>query len=351
MSARLTQKLRDKVEIVLASAIPSLGYKAGQTIQLALSPGDVNIPEELETFLAGYKPFEFLSDMVSPPFLVDKSSDKYRIFDEDDAFEPADVETSTNARVKTVDPRSSLDDYRVKERALGTFISAAVQAESTFDIKARGTARVMNVLNIDRELRLWTLLTTAGNWATANKLTPADLWTDPIDGDPIADLTSMLEASAQPLNMICMNDIAGHVFLRHPAVRDYLKVALGDTGLQGTLKDVALGQKHVRFRIPSLEADILIAPARRKVSGVRQRILGNYVVGLRAPFDGIPTDAEDIKTVQTFRKKGASGTGFVVREYFVDEAGLEGGTMLVAGHAEDMVMLSDGCGFLISTVY
>lgn len=342
---------KKKVPVTLASDIPQLGYKAGQTVMLALAPADVNIQEELDTFLAGHRPWQFIADLVSPPFLVEKSSDKYRTFSEDDAFEPAEIETSTLGRVKTVDPRSSLSDYRTLERALGTFVSAATQSESTFDIKARGTKRVMNVLDIDREVRVFGKLTDPNSWAAANKLTPANLWTDTVDGDPIGDITTILEASAQPVNMICMNDIAGHVFLRHPSVRDYLRVALGDSGLQGALKDVAMGQKHVRFQVPGLEADILIAPARRKVSGVRQRILGNAVVALTAPFDGVPTDAEDIKTIQTFRKKGASGTGFVTREYFVDEAGLEGGTMVVAGHAEDVVMLSDSCGGLISLVY
>jgi len=351
MSGKISQRLLRKVHQLTALG-DGIGLKLdGETIRLSLAQEDVNIQEELSTFLAGYKPFEFVADLISPPFLVDKTSDKFRIFSEDDAFEEAEVEASPRGRVRTIDPRSTLSEYRTTDRALGTFVTAAVAAESTFDVKARGVKRVMTVLDMNREVRIFTPLTTSGNWAAANRLTPANNWDDLIDGDPIADLTQLLEASSQPVTHILMNDIATHRFMAHPKVRDHIRFLVGDAGLQATLQQVSMGGGAKRFAVPGLEATIQMCPARRQVSGAQQRILGNYVVGIRAPFDGVPTDAEEIKTIQTFRKKGAAGTGFITREYFVDDVGLEGGTMVVAGHAEDVKMLTNSCGFLLTSPY
>jgi hypothetical protein len=332
--------------ITLASDIKigdQLFAKRGQTIQLALAPSDVNVSEELDTFLAGYKPSNYRFDEVSPPFLVDKHRDQYRAFDVLDAFEEVEVETSVNARVRQVDPRSALSDYLVVERALGSFIPRRVEAESTYDMRERASRRISTALGLNREIRGWTVLTTAGNWATENKLTPTFLWTDLVDGNPLKDIETIVEASAQDVTGFWFNWTVMRAFLSHPTVRDHMRQMLGDLPAQ----QVNNGQ--LDFAIPGFPP-FHVCQSKRRVAGVQTNILGNFVVAITSPKDGVPTNAEDIKTIQTFRKKGDSGTGFVTREFEVDERGLEGGTMLVQGHGEDVKMLADNCGGLISTV-
>jgi len=350
MSARIKQPRLLSVQ--LAADEPALNKKAGETIQLTLSPADVNSSEELDTFLAGYRPRGFRADEVSPPFLVDKSRDKYRMFSEDDAFEEAELETSIQGRVRTVDPRSATAEYSVIERALASYIPAATEAESEFDIEKFAGMRVKRVLDINRERRVWTPLTTASNWATANKATPANNWADTVDGDPIKDVQSLIETSAQEVTGIYFNDIAAHTFLRHPKTRDHMRQMLGDSRPQAAV-EAASGkvQGSQDFVIPGLPP-FKVVTARHKVNGAAQTpILGNFCVLVVAPMDGVPTSGEDIKTIQTFRKRGASGTGVVSRKYFVEDRGLEGGNMLVSGHAEDVVMLADNCGGLLSSIY
>ena len=77
----------------------------------------------------------------------------------------------------------------------------------------------------------------------------------------------------------------------------------------------------------------------------------NAVVGITST-PGLPTSGEEIQTVQTFRRQSKNGGegGFTSREFFVDERGLEGGSMMVQGHAEDVKFISNSAGGLLTAV-
>ena len=49
---------------------------SGERYSLTLQPSDVHSAEELATYLAGYKPFDFRADEASPPILTEISAVK-----------------------------------------------------------------------------------------------------------------------------------------------------------------------------------------------------------------------------------------------------------------------------------
>jgi len=78
-------------------------------------------------------------------------------------------------------------------------------------------------------------------------------------------------------------------------------------------------------------------------------MIGGDVILLSNP-PGEPSNFERIQTVRTFRAKGPSGTGWTSREYRVENRGLNGGTMIVAGYSEVVKMVAPTTGGLIKAV-
>lgn len=354
MKRRLQRALRTGVvglSVMLASAQPEFGLQQGQIIQLALTPGDVTIAEELDTFLTGFSPQGFRADDVSPPWLVDKDTDKYREFGLNNIFQRVNVEGSMRGKVRQVDPESGLKDYSVIERSLGSYIPKTTAAQSNYDLKLVSSQRVQEALALDREWRLWTLLRLLGSWNANNRTTLVAPWSDKLNSDPIKDLQDRIIASAQEVTDIWMSPLGAFTFLGHPAARDHMRQMLGDNPPSPGAVKASGSTRLMDFQIPGMPP-IHVAPAKElnEATGNLDYLLDNDVVLTCRPGAGVPRTGQEIQTVQTFRRRGESGTGVTTREYPVEDQGLEGGTMLVAGHAEDVKMISDVCGGLIKGV-
>ena len=109
------------------------------------------------------------------------------------------------------------------------------------------------------------------------------------------------------------------------------------------------GEK-VTFRIPGLpRIHIVAAKADATASSTIDYILGNDVIGV-SRLDRL-TDEETITTTTTFRRRGAGNSGFVSREFPVNNRGPHGGTMLVMAQADRAVMRSQKVGFCIKSAW
>jgi len=337
------------MSVMLAADQPGIG-RAGETITLALSPSDVTIQEELDTYIAGFSPFGLRADEVAPVFLVDKDTDKFRFFGLNNMFKTVNVEGSRRSRVRQIDPESTLLDYTVLERQLGSLIPKVTAAQANYDLKQASGQIVARGLGLDRESRVWTILRNTASWNAANRVTLATAWDDPLNSDPILDLETRIEASAQPVTDIWMAPVGAHIFLRHPSVRDHMRQMLGDNAPQAQAVKGAGAQMQLDFVIPGFPP-FHVTPEKQlnESTGLLDFVLGDDVV-LTCNPPGADGNPMSVRTIQTFRRRGESGTGYTSREYQVEEEGLEGSTMLVAGHAEDVKMISDVCGGLIKNV-
>lgn len=333
--------------------------RAGQRVTLALQPEDVHDPTELATYLAGYKPFAYRADEMSPVILVDKDQDKYRAFDADNAFKAVDVKISTNGAVAEVDPKSSLTQYSVVERAIGSFVPRQTELNAGANYRPRMAAarRCRRAIDLDREIDVATLLETSGNWAAAQRLAvgAGDEWND-ITGnsDPILNVQNAIEASVQDVTEIWMNKKVANAFLRHPSVRDHMRQALGDGPAQNIVGGVAnagMGGRNGDFFIPGIgQFRVSTAKVLNETTGAHDYILNDVAVLLTKP-PGVPEDGEEIASSYTFRTRGPSGTGFETREFTVEGRGRLGGTMIVVTMADIAVMTGSNCGGIITNVH
>lgn len=344
-----------KVSFVLAADANGYG-RAGQLVTLDLAPADVHDPTELSSYLAGYRPFGFRADEISPVVLVDHGTDKYRTFHQDDAFQRVDVKTGIEAKVPEIETRSALAQYTVVERAIGAFIADRVEMEATGLYKPKQAAmkRCQRVLQLDREIDLATLLTTAGSWAAgfSTTLGATAKWNGGSASDPILNLQTVEETSAQEVTGYVMTNRTANAMLRHPAVRDHMRQHIGDGAANTALQQVNRnGRVNRDFEIPGL-APIRVTAAKVKndTSGALDWIWGNDVVALAIP-PGVPTDGEDISTTYTMRIKGDAGNGYVTREYRDEARGARGGTFVVCTMADIALMTGNNCGGLLKAAW
>jgi hypothetical protein len=357
----------ERIELTLAEdcGLGRAGQRVtvrGEYIQAALQPGDVHDPTELPSYLAGYRPMGFRTDEVSPPILVDNDSDKFRNFASDDTFRRVDVKTSIQGAIPEVDPSSTLNTYKVVERLLGAFIPRQTESQTGNNYRPRqvAAAKVGRKIKLDRELDVWSLFGTTGNWTAGNvfPLAAGFQWANllstgqGVNSDPIFDVQNLIVQSAQEVNAFWFNVKTAFGFLRHPNVRSHMRQLLGDSAVDGTIRNVnnaGINGNSVDFVIPGLP------PFKVCASKVKNETTGNLdyicpdgdVFGVTVP-GGVPTDGEEIATSYTFRRKGPSGVGFETREFYLDARGSQGGTMVVASMADIAVMTGSNCGGVIT---
>jgi len=330
----------------------------GRKVTLSLAPADVTSSVEIDSYLPGYQPFGgFRGDEVAPTNpLVDKDFGTYRIYGSNNVFRRVRTQTSRTAPVGEVDPETSLANYNALPYGLGSFIPAATENQSAYNLRQAAARVIADKLALDRECRIWAYLTTLGNWASAQVKTlgAGFNWNGGVNANPVQDLQGMIRASAQPVTAIYMSLEAGHALLNHDTTRDYLRAFYGDSPLGDALRNANGGQPvdtSVEFLIPGLPV-IKIAGAKvlNETTGLLDEIIGRTnVVGVSLPPFST-REFDSIQTVRTLRTKGPSGTGWTSREYFVNHRGVDGGTMLVAGYTEDVKFVANNAGFLLRSV-
>src|SRR6188768_367158 len=344
------------VTVKLVGDVPGVG-RVGDVVQLNLSPSDVTISEEMDSLIVGFKPIGMRADEVCPIHLVDLDFGKYREFGLNNTFRRVNVISSMQADIPEVDIDTSLQDYRVQARALGGFIPTITQLHAdngniNWDIKTALAKRSEAGLALDREVRVWEMLTNPANWNAANRATigAGAEWNDPENGNPIRDIMDRIEASAQLITGIWVQPPVAHAIILSKATLGYIRAMGGDAGaVSRDIVDATTSASNVNvdFNIPGLPPfHVCASKVLNETTGALDYILNDTAVLVSQP-PGAVTDGEDIMTCKTFRRKGPSGTGYTTREFNLERRGLEGGTFLASGHAEVVKMISGAVGGII----
>lgn len=338
----------ENIEVTLANDTQGIG-SAGQRVTLSVTPADMHSAEEIDTYLAGYNPGTYRADEVSPVIPVDNQTDKYRTFDKDDAFKNVAQKGSTNAPIPEVDPKSALVTFKTEPRVISSFVPKNLS--NRYDAKMVAARRCKRAIALDREIEVMTLVGTNTNWDSTVRtaLSSTYNWNGGENSDPVADVFTAIEKSAQPVTDMWMNTKVAHLFIKHAAVRNHMRQFLGDSTISGIAASVAESQAGpADFAIPGLPK-IHVSSAKYNSSGTLTYILGNVVVLLSKPA-GVPTDGEEVASTYTFQYKGPSGTGYTSREWVVEGRGAYGGDMIAVTEEDDARMTSTIAGGIITGV-
>jgi len=335
----------DRARSVFASARSHL---------MDLGTGDVHQAAALPNYAAGYANEAPMADLISAPLLVAKPSDKYYTFDKADAFQAATPLVGAPAgQVPEIAPRLSNATFTTVERALGGFVATEIEAAADAPLKIRqATARrIMTALQIGRELRVATMLTTLTSWDSSVRTTlaAAAKWNGGASADPILDLQTRIEASWGRPTGILMSRPVFNAFVRSPAVRSYYAYK-NNVGAMPKPEEI----QAILQLPPIYVADMQYMTS----STAKGYVWGNDVVLFRSPPEMPPSSQEDVATSYTFRWNGgatvdgqvASG-GWMIREYFVQDRGARGGNKMVVIHQDAETMTSTYVGGLIKDAY
>lgn len=342
--------------VKLVGDVPGMG-RAGDTIQLTLSPQDVVVSEEMDSLIVGFTPIGMRADEVCPIHLVDVDIGKYREFGLNNAFRLVNVISSIQADIPEVDIDTALKDFMVQERALGGFIPTVTQLNAdnstmNWDIKAQLAKRIETGLALDREVRVWSTLSNPNSWNANNRaiISGGAEWNDPENGDPIADIMDRIQASAQPVTGIWLTPPVSHAMLRSKSTLGFIRSMGGDAGaLSRDIVDAtaSANNRNIDFSIPGLPPfHVVASKVLNETTAQLDYILDDTVILVCQP-GGPEATGEDIMTCKTFRRRGPSGTGYTTREFNLERRGLHGGTFMASGHAEVVKMISSVCGGII----
>jgi hypothetical protein len=254
--------------------------------------------------------------------------------------------------VPEIDIESSLTTYKVQDRFVGSFIPKVVQGQADYDVMQPAAERCANAIHLDRECDVWSLLTTSGNWnaGVVTTLAANYQWNGGSTSRPIYDLKKMVRDSAQPIDRFFMNQLVADELVLNSATQTWLTSLMGADGAKKVVGEYRNGV--LDFQFPTLPP---ISVVNNKVlnesTSVLDYTLGNFVIAVGLPEgDGPPKNGERPASSYTFRRKGESGNGWEVDEYFIVGRGPKGGTLLVCSQADVAKMTGNIIGGLLIDV-
>jgi hypothetical protein len=351
-----------QVPIRLADDTPGVGL-AGQMVLLALTPDDVHDPTEITSYLAGYKNADYMADVASPVILRNTDNDKFRTFDEDDAFLRVNVKGSIQGSIPEVDPKSALKPYSTLDRFVGSFVSDRTEQNATaYNARQAAGRRCARALLMDREVDVFGgasvggLLCDPAKWHASVKtvLDGTTKWNGGAGSNPIKDLKTRIRASLAPVTDVFMNLEVTDTFFDHSTTKDFLQMHLGALGAKDLLREFSMqGAGGWSYQLPTFFGTtfhVTAAKFKENTADTPGYIMGNHVVLTRRPPGGVPVDGEEIATTYTFRSVGAAMNGFETRQFRVEGRGPKGGTMVVVAQADIALMTGTKVGGFIESV-
>jgi len=138
------------------------------------------------------EPQAYLGPQILPVVPVDKQSNVYRTWDKDYWFKIPNTQRARASRANRVETGVSSATYLAQNYALEEPIAYEdlTNADVALDIEESTARHLMQLLMLDQENRIATLLTTAANVGSGNALTGTSQWSDRSNSDPVSDVTT-----------------------------------------------------------------------------------------------------------------------------------------------------------------
>lgn len=187
---------------------------------------DLHIDKLLSDFAMGYRPTNFIADMILPTVMVMKQSDLYSVVDRGDRLRQQDTKRAPGTRAKRIVENVGSETYFAQNYALSAamVIEDKVNADpilSSSMLEGR-TKFVLDHLMLDWEIRIAGLVTNTANVGSSSAVTSA--WNGA--GDPLGDLNTGIDnvhyANGRKPNLVVMGAEAWDSFRRDTTVRNLI---------------------------------------------------------------------------------------------------------------------------------
>lgn len=221
------------------------------------SATDVNVNTEVSAFVSGYSVPDMMGDKLAPVCPHTNIEGTYFKLSRGDAAAVYDDTLGPSSAAPEVGYEQSENTFICKARGLKTKVPYAQVDNASVNLadqKKVGGNFVKAKLMLKQELRVATLLQTAGNYASGCTGAATAVWTDGTNGVPLNDIHAAINAIAPDngQNTKLVMGLSKETFLalcRHPQIRDMHKYN-GAPGLldeQPTLLAKMLGLDELYF--------------------------------------------------------------------------------------------------------
>lgn len=195
----------------------------------------------LSNFSVQYRNEDLIWREVMPITKVNYRSDKFIVYTKNNAYKNYDDAIGPKSHANEVDLQTSTDNYSVKDHALADWLpqESIDNADNVFSMESDVNDFLNMLLDNAQELRVATVLQTAANFPSGNKVTLSGTsqWSGSAD-DPIANVQTAVESTFIRANTLVFGIDAWLVFRRLPEVIDAVKGSVNPGGF-ATNQDVA----------------------------------------------------------------------------------------------------------------
>ena len=191
----------------------------------------------LTAIAIAYRNPKLIADLVSPRVTVGRSIFRYTIYPKGEAFTVPDTHVSRKARPNQVEVTSTSMQGHTEDFALDDPVPQEDidNAGPNQDPLGRATLRVSDLIELDREIRIATMIFDASQYATGNKisLSGTSQWSDYTTGvsDPVKDIRVAMSACVMRPNIMVIGRPAYDVMSSHPKILKAVFRNLGDSGI------------------------------------------------------------------------------------------------------------------------
>lgn len=202
------------------------------------------IQPRLTAIAMTYRNQDLVADMLLPRLRVDSPTFKYSKYVLADGFTIPDTHVGRKSAVNQIDwTATEVSDFVVDyglEDAIPNFDVLAAQAAgnmSPIDPEARSAQLLEDLVQLDRENRVATLMTTLGTYPSGNRttLSGTSQWSDFTSSDPVQAILNALDVPVMRPNVLWMGQAVWTKFRSHPKLTAAIVSMGGNASVGSTL--------------------------------------------------------------------------------------------------------------------
>ena len=307
---------------------------------------EVHVDQPLSNLAVEYRNLAFIADQACPVVMVDKKSDVYFVYSQKDRFTRPKTMRGPKDKANEVDWSVTTASYTAIDYALAEFLPDSIisNSDSPLTPRAKTVNQLQDLIIMDREIRVASLLTTAGNYGSSYKttLTGDNQFSSGSTSDPIGVIDTGKAACFFDPNVMIMGRTVYDTLKRHPQLLDHVKGG----ATTGDPAKVGLQQMAELFEVER----ILVGRAKYNTANKGQTasfsdIWGDYIV--LAYIDPAP-QLIGVTAFKTFTwRQMATELGYAVRSWR-DESRGGGGEQIEVQTSYDEVCVCSDLAYLIS---
>lgn len=319
----------------------------------AANAGHINT--RLSTFASTYQPSGFIGEELCPAILVDHRGDEFTKRNLKDVITPLSAEIGEDGVVSQADYTETTDSYVVRDFGFEGKVTQAEldNADDILKPKESKTRYLRWKAELDREIRIATILQSTASYASANTAAAGAVWSNESTSDPIADMQAARLALAPGAEdeteiVVGMAIDTWFALRKHPRL---LGLRSGGGQASGTVKLDEAAEYLGVDRIVVCEAQKNTAN-RGVVTPTVARIWDKTkVVLVRRPRGEVSGWVTGLHSCM-FRLRKNGPEGWIVTEWFDPKPGVEGVHYIKVSTSEtkDPKVIQSDQGFLLTSV-